>query len=181
MTDTRTKIVEAAQQIIADEGWGAATTRRVAEVAAVNSGVIHYHVGNVHDLRREAVLEGVASYFCELRNLTGDRTDLADRLRALIRTITSIDGTSRNARLLYASLGAAAHDPELRNVIKAEIGSLQRELAAHTSAGRAQLLTAAIDGLVMQRAFGVEIDAGTLIPVIEQLLNTYPTDGDAQR
>ncbi len=180
MTDTRRKIVEAAQQIIADEGWGAATTRRVAEVAAVRSGVIHYHVGNVHNLRREAVLDGVASYFRELRDLTGDRTELTDRLRALIRTIASSDGTSQNARLLYASLDAAAHDPKLRNVITAEIEGLQHELATQTTAGRAQLLTAAVDGLIMQRAFGVEIDVATLLPVIHQLVDTTTPDTNAR-
>lgn len=54
--ETRDRLLAATRTVIAAEGWGAVTTRRVAEVAGVGAGLVHYHAGSVAALRRDAVL-----------------------------------------------------------------------------------------------------------------------------
>ncbi len=54
---TSERLAAAAVQLIAEDGWAAVTTRRVAERAGVNQGLVHYHYGSVAALRREAALQ----------------------------------------------------------------------------------------------------------------------------
>ena len=49
---TRTVILDAAEQLMLDEGWAAVTGRRVAERAGLGSQLVHYHFGTMDDLLR---------------------------------------------------------------------------------------------------------------------------------
>lgn len=59
--DTRDRLLAAPRTVIVAEGWGAVTTRRVAEVAGVGAGLVHYHAGSVEALR-EAIAELLRRY-----------------------------------------------------------------------------------------------------------------------
>ncbi|MFW6204657.1 MAG: TetR family transcriptional regulator, partial [Actinomycetota bacterium] len=54
--DTRHRLLGATAAVIARDGWGAVTTRRVAEEAGLTSGLVHYHFSSVDDLRRQATV-----------------------------------------------------------------------------------------------------------------------------
>lgn len=47
---TRAAILDAAEAIMREDGYAAVSTRRVAERAGVNLGLIHYHFGTMDDL-----------------------------------------------------------------------------------------------------------------------------------
>ena len=49
---TQTVILDAAEQLMLDEGWAAVTSRRVAERAGLGSQLVHYHFGSMDDLLR---------------------------------------------------------------------------------------------------------------------------------
>ncbi len=49
---TRTVILDAAEQLMLNEGWTAVTGRRVADVAGLGSQLVHYHFGTMDDLLR---------------------------------------------------------------------------------------------------------------------------------
>lgn len=49
---TRTVILDAAEQLMFEEGWAAVTGRRVAEKAGLGSQLVHYHFGTMDDLLR---------------------------------------------------------------------------------------------------------------------------------
>ena len=49
---TRTVILDAAEQLMLNEGWAAVTSRRVADVAGLGSQLVHYHFGTMDDLLR---------------------------------------------------------------------------------------------------------------------------------
>jgi len=42
--------MDAAAELIAERGWGAVTTRMVAERAGLRPGLVHYHFDSVTDL-----------------------------------------------------------------------------------------------------------------------------------
>src|SRR5690606_27206640 len=101
------------------------------------------------------------------------------QLATMIRSIASTDATSQEALLLYASLSAAAHDNALRDAINAQIAELRQALTAHTDTGRAQLIAAARDGLIMQRSFGIGIDGVDLSPAVRRILDVWRAGSSA--
>jgi AcrR family transcriptional regulator len=51
---TRARLMDAALESIADHGWGAVTTRMVADRAGLRPGLVHYHFTSVNDLLIDA-------------------------------------------------------------------------------------------------------------------------------
>ena len=47
---TKTAILDATEQILCSEGYGAVSSRRVAEVAGLKSQLVHYHFGTMDNL-----------------------------------------------------------------------------------------------------------------------------------
>lgn len=59
--ETRDRLLAATRTVIAAEGWGAVTTRRVAEVAGVGAGLVHYRAGLTEQLRTAGLAEPEAT------------------------------------------------------------------------------------------------------------------------
>jgi AcrR family transcriptional regulator len=60
---TRTAILDAAEQIMREEGYAAVSTRRVAAKADVNTGLVHYYFGAMDDLFVELFQRGADKSF----------------------------------------------------------------------------------------------------------------------
>ena len=54
--DTRARLMDSALELIAECGWGAVTTRLVAQRAGLRPGLVHYHFTSVNDLLIDASL-----------------------------------------------------------------------------------------------------------------------------
>ena len=57
---TRDRILDMAQELFAEHGFSATSTRAIAEAARVNLAQLHYHFGAKRDLFRAAYLRGAA-------------------------------------------------------------------------------------------------------------------------
>jgi AcrR family transcriptional regulator len=55
MIDTRQKILDAAQKLIGEQGYGATSLRHIITEAGVNLAAIHYHFGSKEDLLDEVI------------------------------------------------------------------------------------------------------------------------------
>jgi AcrR family transcriptional regulator len=53
---TRKAIIDAARQVLAEEGLPAISTRRVARQAGVNQALVHYHFKSIEQLQLEVLL-----------------------------------------------------------------------------------------------------------------------------
>jgi AcrR family transcriptional regulator len=51
----RTALLDAAERLLIDEGHAGITTRRVAAVAGVNHGLVHYYFGSIEELLFQAM------------------------------------------------------------------------------------------------------------------------------
>ncbi|GAA0954967.1 TetR/AcrR family transcriptional regulator [Actinocorallia libanotica] len=60
---TREAILDAAEQIMLEEGYAGVTTRRVAARADVNQGMVYYHFGVMDDLFTELFRRGADKTF----------------------------------------------------------------------------------------------------------------------
>ena len=118
-SETRVRMLDAAEQVIRDEGYAAASTRRVAQVAGLKPSLVHYYFPTTDDLLFAVFRRGAAQSDAMIEQaLAGD-----DPVRALWRFFSD---TSRTA-LTMEFMALAIH----RDKIRAEI-------ARHSEAMRAR-------------------------------------------
>ncbi len=123
--ETRQRILEAATQVFAENGYAGATTRAIASLAGVNEVTLFRHFGSKKNLfqgmiERNSALPGLASALRQ--RLTGDyRQDLL----ILVTHILTLMQTRRQEILM--SLAEAERLPEMREMI-AFIPTQQRQM-----------------------------------------------------
>ncbi|MFE6662951.1 TetR/AcrR family transcriptional regulator [Streptomyces sp. NPDC057697] len=169
-TDTREKIIEAAASLIPELGWGDVSSRRVAERAGVNTGVIHYHVGSIGELRRIAAVRKVRAFFLGRIDEALSLEDPAVAVETMLRALSANDPRDPELLLLYESLVAASRDDQLRAEIAALLAELRQRLCDWFAArgvarplAVAVTLTAAIDGYLLQRSLDPSVEPGPLV------------------
>jgi len=106
---TRSKVIAAAIQCIYEEGFNAAHTNRVAEVAGVSWGVLQYHFGDKDGLL-QAILDTIFDDFsATLASTTLAGESLNARVEQLIEVIWSLV-SRREYRVSVAILRNAGKD-----------------------------------------------------------------------
>lgn len=108
---TRDTLIDATIRIMVDEGYAAATSRRVAAEAGVKPALVHYYFPTMDDLYLTVFRRGAAAYLeRQQRALASDRP-----LHALWDTLIE----PKDTRLLLEFMGLANH----RKAIRAEIAA----------------------------------------------------------
>ena len=111
---TRVRLLRAAAELIAEQGWGAVRTRAVAERAGLPHGTVSYHFRGKQELLTEAALYTVAQALPleELAGEPGTSPDLVDLLEGWLTGAETTDpvvsGVGMEAML------QAERDPVLR-------------------------------------------------------------------
>lgn len=179
-TDTREKIIEAAASLIPELGWGDVSSRRVAERAGVNTGVIHYHVESIGELRRIAAVRKIRTFFLDRIGEALAQSDPAAAVETMLRKLSANDPRDPELLLLYESLVAASRDDRLRAEIAALLAEFRQWLCDWFAArgvtrplAVAVTLTAAIDGYLLQRSLDPSVDPGPLIDGLVGLVRQY--------
>lgn len=168
---TRTALLRAAADVIAEDGWGAVTTRRVAERAGVRPGLVHYHFSSIGSLRAEAALsvaalpaveEAVGSLLDALVAQTGAHEAMEHLLAATLRS-----EMSATTRILSEALVAAGRDESLRRRLAGSLTAARNAVSARLvtlgttprapghdagAEATATVLLAALDGLALHQA-----------------------------
>ena len=181
---TRARLLAATSAVIADEGWAAATTRRVAEHAGLAPGLVHYHAGTIEQLRRDAVLESIRSFFAESLDIlrlsaddgTGADSSIDAWIHALVDPEPANAARTQQGRILQESLAVAGRDDALRESIAALVGqhravvedALARQ-GVRDPHGTASMITAIADGIVLQRMLDPSVDLTPVAASIEDL------------
>jgi AcrR family transcriptional regulator len=108
---TRDMLVDATSQIMVEEGYAAATSRRVAAKAGVKPALVHYYFPTMDDLYSAVFRRGAAVYLERQREaLASDRP-----LHAFWDTLIE----PKDTRLLLEFMGLANHRKEIRAEIAA--------------------------------------------------------------
>ena len=143
---TRRRLIEATAQIMHDEGYAAATSRRVAARAGVRQPLVHYYFPTMDDLFLAVLREGADAALDEMRAALINDDPLG--------TLWAINSDSRRTVLNAEFMALANH--------RKAIGV---ELAAYAERVR-DIETAAVT--VALRASGV--DLGTYPPIVVSML-----------
>lgn len=113
--DTREKILEAADELFAQVGYDAATTRDIAERSGVNKALIHYHFKS-----KEALLESVLDRYYEklglaLNDSLQGEGAVLERSKGLIDTYVDFLSENRNfARTVQREASGGKHLGRIR-------------------------------------------------------------------
>lgn len=110
--DTRTLILDAARDALAEDGYGQTTTRAIAERAGVRLSLVHYHFGGKQQLL-VAVLTRENDRLLERQRAMFERAEpLADKWRAACAYLRE-DLGSGYVRILWELWAVGLSDPEL--------------------------------------------------------------------
>lgn len=108
---TRDMLIDATIQIMVDEGYAAATSRRVAAEAGVKPALVHYYFPTMDELYLNVFRRGAAAYLeRQQRALASDRP-----LHAFWETLIE----PKDTRLLLEFMGLANHRKDIRAEIAA--------------------------------------------------------------
>ncbi len=177
--DTRERILAAARRVLADEGLDRFTTRRVAELAKVSHGMVHYHFDDKRALLLALLVHGRRDWIEPLEELVDGPGSAQARMHAVIDWVAQ-PATREAMHVHTAVLVHALGDDALRKRLAAEYArwrapfvTLFRELGEELgvedldarSVGGA--FASAADGLVQQMA----LDPG--LPTRRMLTTLY--------
>ncbi|MGX7824186.1 TetR/AcrR family transcriptional regulator [Actinokineospora sp. 24-640] len=167
---TRERLLAAALALIPELGWGAVTTRAVAERAGLNPGLVHYHFPTVPDLLTAAALgfcQSFAESWVDLLDGAGDATEGLTRLLAELDRHPPEEPASR---LMAEIILAAPRHPELRDGLasvvtatRARLGDWLRAQSASDPEALAALTLAALEGIALHRAIGAATDTAVYV------------------
>ena len=123
MTDTKQKIIEAAERLIAEQGYAATSLRQIIGEAGVNLASVHYHFGSKEELLDELIARKV--------NPVNER-----RLKMLERAVAdAAPGTPPVEKILEAFMApmaqAASGSPQFVKVMgRIQAEGLRESIAA---------------------------------------------------
>jgi TetR/AcrR family transcriptional regulator, regulator of biofilm formation and stress response len=162
------RLLRAAAELIAEVGWGAVSSRMVAERAGVNNALVHYHFDSMEDLLRRAAEQVVTEAFAAPTRAVW-RGPISLGMRAAVKWLGEIDVDAIEVGVLAESLVQARRDAALRAHAAGELEGLRAELTRAITAqgghladlgarGGATLLLAALDGLLLHRLVDPALD-----------------------
>jgi AcrR family transcriptional regulator len=107
------RLLDAAERLLVDVGYAGITTRRLAEQAGVNHGLVHYYFGSNENLLVRALERFTARLVARQRELYAADAPFIEKWRTAMRYLTSDDVTYEKVWLELQALGW--NHPELRD------------------------------------------------------------------
>jgi AcrR family transcriptional regulator len=177
---TRDMLVDATSQVMLEEGYAAATSRRVAAKAGVKPALVHYYFPTMDDLYLAVFRRGAAVYLARQKEaLVSDRP-----LHAFWETLTE----PKDTRLVLEFMGLANHRKEIRAEISAwserwreqqitALNFIVREHGIDTDefppAGLAVVIAAIGRTLILEQGLGTEGGHDEAVALVNRFLDRF--------
>lgn len=163
--EVRQRLLAAAAELVAERGWTAVSTRVLADRAGVTPSVVHYHFASVTALLNEAAAGVIGRAFDEVAAVFDTAPTPAAAIDGILTTASSYTGADPAALLAIEAYLAATRDEQLHAEIAGVLTGFRQRLAtlltAHgvpAPAATADVITAAIDGLLLHRSLTTDTD-----------------------
>ena len=105
-------LLDAAERLLVDVGYAGITTRRLAEEAGINHGLVHYYFGSNENLLLRALERFTERLIERQRELYASDLPFIEKWRTAMRYLLSEDATYEKVWLELQALGW--NHPELR-------------------------------------------------------------------
>ena len=169
---TRQKILSAAADLIAELGWPAVTTRRIAERAGVNNALIHYYFGTKDALLLEAASAMFTEEFAGPMTRMFTAPTFSESMQAYVDYLRAIEEHGPAVIVTVEAMLRGVRDEAVRTWIEGLLGGARQmleqlvvaaqkrgELPADLDPGGAAVVLAALmDGLVLYRLVFPDLD-----------------------
>lgn len=181
---TRDMLIDATIGIMIDEGYAAATSRRVAAEAGVKPALVHYYFPTMDELYLNVFRRGAAAYLeRQRRALASDRP-----LHAFWETLIE----PKDTRLLLEFMGLANHRKEIRTEIAAwsdrwrevqitALNFIVREHGLDTGdfppAGIAVIIAAIGRMLILEQGLGATAGHQEAVALVNRIIDRFEMPG----
>ncbi|ASU77594.1 TetR family transcriptional regulator [Actinopolyspora erythraea] len=153
----RERIIDAALDLIAEEGIANVSHRRVAARAGVPLGSMTYHFGGLEQLLREAFgrfAERIVALFDSYLAAPADQEQAREAVTDLVHELS--EGNQRYLVLTQELYTLAARQPAYRELTEEWMRRSRVHLERHFDPDTARQLDALIEGLTLHRALTPE-------------------------
>ncbi|MEB3831679.1 TetR/AcrR family transcriptional regulator [Phormidium sp. CCY1219] len=125
-SDTRTRILQAAQRLFAHQGYNSTTTRDLAQAAGVAEGTLFRHFGNKKTILVELATEGWVEILTDLLTELSEMGSYKAVAQVMRRRMLNLH---KNGDLLRVCFLEAQFHPELRDRIQEEVIAKMTDVA----------------------------------------------------
>src|SRR5262245_11312967 len=179
---TEQALLDAAERLLLESGAAAITTRRVADAAGANHGLVHYYFGSVEQLLARVLERFTERLIARQRALYASDQPFVEKWRTAMRYLVSEDATYEKIWLELQAL--AWNRPELRERLARVNAEWRTVLTAAFEEPRRQLgidmpLEALVSlvmtfniGIIVERLGGVETGHAALLEWIDGWLSS---------
>ncbi|MCH6160379.1 TetR/AcrR family transcriptional regulator [Streptomyces marispadix] len=196
--ETRQRLLDAAAELIVEDGWGAVTTRRVADRAGLRPGLVHYHFSSVTDLLIEAALSAAQREMARATEAMSQADDPGRGMEQVLGMVAEYTASDPTTVLFSEMLLASTRLERLRVRLAEMLGEWRagvaewlraanavdiagssavaegREEARDDAEATALLLGAAIDGLVLHRLIDPSVAQVSVAGALSRLAGVAP-------
>ena len=180
MPSPEERLLDAAERLLVSVGYAGITTRRLAEEAGVNHGLVHYYFGSNDNLLVQALERFTERLIARQRDLYASDLPFVEKWRTAMSFLTDEDVGYEKVWLELQALGW--NDPELRArlahvndewraVLKAAFEEPHRDLEVPIPLDALVALVMTFNlGLIVERLGGVETGHKELLEWIDRWL-----------
>jgi AcrR family transcriptional regulator len=165
---TRGRLLVAAGELLAEQGFARITTRAIAERAEVNNALVHYYFGTKTALLAEAALGLLGDDLSQVMQMLRDAPSVADGVASVVRWIGELDIAEPAVRVLIELTIEAFRNEEVRPFVASALEAGRREMTGAlvargdveeaTAPAVAALLAALLDGVMLHRMIDADLD-----------------------
>ena len=175
-------LLDAAERLLVDVGHARITTRRLAEEAGVNHGLVHYYFGSVENLLVRALERFTERLIARQRELYSSDEPFVEKWRTAMRYLVSEDVTYEKVWLELQALAwndaglrerLARVNAEWRGVLTDAFREPRRELGIELPLEALVSLVITFNlGIIVERLGGIEAGHAELLGWIDGWLSS---------
>lgn len=181
---TEERFLDAAERLLVDVGYASITTRRLAEEAGANHGLVHYYFGSMEDLFMRVLERFTDRLIARQRSMYASDAPYITKWRAAMRYL---DDDRPYQKIWWELQAMAWNRPELQERITrvhdawcdamrgAVTDALQRYRLDHAGLSAdawVTLIVALNEGIILERLAGINRGHDALLAQIDQWLAT---------
>jgi len=174
-------LLDAAERLLAHAGYAGVTTRRLAEEAGINHGLVHYYFGSNENLLVRALERFTGRLIARQQELYAADLPFPDKWRTAMRYLVSEDVSYQKIWLELQALAwnnpdirarLARVNAEWRAVLTEAFDQPRRELGIGLPLGALVSLVMTFNlGIIIERLGGIETGHRELLDWIEQWIS----------
>jgi AcrR family transcriptional regulator len=155
-------LLDAAERLLVRDGYARISTRRVAQEAGVNHGLVHYYFGSMEELLMQVLERFTAGLIERQRAMYGADAPFVDKWRAAWR-FHEADLAAGYPKIWFELQAMAWNEPRMRERLVAINAEWREVLAAALGSARGELgldgpPVQALVALVMMFAEGAQLE-----------------------